>query len=107
MDFLGEYGAECFPTLKSALELDGITVKDLLQKFSYQQCDYAFKVKQGWFEEFTYSGLSLTVLIHGESKQFAWEDVGKWRFYSDVKKLSDPDFEVWMKNNDLHTGKEG
>jgi hypothetical protein len=98
MDFLGEYDAECFPTLKSALELDGITVKDLLQKFSYQQCDYAFKVKQGWFEEFTYSGLSLTVLIHGESKQFAWKDVNKWVFYPNVKKIDDPDFEIWMKD---------
>lgn len=102
-----QFDFEAFPLLKSSLELDELTVEDLLKRFSHKTSFYYLKAKQGWFEQFSYAGLILTVLVHGKSKRFAWEDVGKWRFYSDVKKLSDPDFEVWMKNDDLHTGKEG
>ncbi len=36
MDFLGEYDAEYFPTLKSALELDGVTLEEMLKTSSYK-----------------------------------------------------------------------
>lgn len=96
MNDFEELDFECFPTLKSALELDGLTVKDLLKRFSAQQYDFCSKTKQGWIEQFTYSGLILTVLIHGESKQFAWKEVCKWAFHPSTN-LSESDFEIWLK----------
>lgn len=98
LENLQDYDASSFPSLKMSLELDGLTVKDLLKRFSAQQYDFCSKTKQGWFEEFSYAGLILTVLIHGESKQFAWKDVYKWVFHPTVKEIADPDFEVWMKD---------
>lgn len=98
LENLQDYDASSFPMLKSMLELDGLTVKDLLQKFSYQQCEFAFKVKQGWFEEFFYAGLAVTVLVHGTQKNFTWNNVGKWIFHPNVKHIGDSDFEVWMKD---------
>lgn len=110
MDFLEnlqDFEADSFPMLKNMLELDGLTVKDLLQKFSYQHCDYAFKVKQGWVEEFSYAGLTVTVLVHSKQKGFVWRKISNWVFHPNVEKLGDSDFEVWMKDNDLHIRKEG
>lgn len=99
MNDFEEFDFECFPTLKSALELDGLTVKDLLQKFSYQHCDYAFKVKQGWVEEFSYAGLTVTVLVHSKQKGFVWGKISNWIFHPNVEKLGDSDFEVWIRND--------
>lgn len=106
MDDLQEYDVECFPPLKSSLELDGLTLEDLLKRFSNQHCEYAFKVKQGWFEEFFYAGLAVTVLMHSKQKEFAWKDISKWVFHPNIKKLGDTDFEVWMKDNNLNTRKD-
>lgn len=98
LDQLEEYDSACFPDLQTSLKLDELTVEDLLKRFSAQQCDFCSKTKQGWLEQFSYAGLILTALIHGESKQFAWKDVCKWVFYPSIKKIDDPDFEIWMKD---------
>lgn len=97
MDDLQEYDFNCFPTLKSALELDGVTLEEMLKKSSYKPLYYS-KEKQGWLEWVSYAGLTYLVLLHGESKQFAWKDVNKWVFYPNVKKVDDPDFDIWMKD---------
>lgn len=97
-DTLQEFDAESFPLLKSMLELDGLTLEKMLKKSNYEPFCYS-KKRQGWFEWLSYAGLTYLVLIHGESKQFAWKDVYKWVFHPNVKKLCDPDFEVWMNSN--------
>lgn len=101
MDFLEtlqDYDAQCFPTLKSALELDEMTLEDLLKASHFDPFCYS-KKKQGWFEWLLYAGLTYLVLVHGKQKHFAWKDVYKWVFHPNVKKLGDPDFEVWMNSN--------
>lgn len=97
-DTLQDFEADSFPMLKSMLELDGLTVKDLLQKFSYQQYDFCSKTKQGWFEEFSYAGLTVTVLVHSKQKGFVWGKISKWIFHPNVEEINEPDFEVWMKD---------
>lgn len=96
-----EYDAECFPTFKSALELDGMTLKELLRSSKRVVYGYS-KEKHGWYEEISYSGLLLSVLVHGKSSYFTWEKVQKWTFHH-AKKLSaddilEPYFEVWVKD---------
>lgn len=101
MNDFEELDFECFPTLKSALELDGMTLEDLLKSSKRVVYGYS-KEKHGWYEEISYSGLLLSVLVHGKSSYFTWEKVQKWTFHH-AKKLSaddilEPYFEVWVKD---------
>lgn len=95
MEDFEELDFECFPTLKSALELDGLTLEEMLKASSYKPLYYS-KEKQGWLEWLLYAGLNYLVLLHGKQKHFAWKDVQKWSFHPSTN-LSDPDFEVWIK----------
>lgn len=101
MDDLQEYDAECFPTLKSALELDGLTLEDVLK--NSVRTGYGYNSgKQGWYDEISYAGLIIPVLVHGKSSYFTWEKVQKWTFHH-AKKLGaedvlEPYFEVWVKD---------
>ncbi|MBW7986611.1 hypothetical protein [Lactobacillus helveticus] len=95
MDSLGEYDFNCFPDLQTSLKLDGVTLEEMLKKSNYEPFCYS-KKKQGWFEWLSYAGLNYLVLLHGKQKHFAWEDVGKWVFHPGTK-LSEPDFEIWLK----------
>lgn len=97
MDDLQEYDFNCFPDLQTSLKLDGLTLEELLKRFSAQQCDYAFKVKQGWLEQFSYAGLILTVLVHSKQKGFVWGKITNWVFHPNVEEINEPDFEIWLK----------
>ncbi len=100
LETLQDYDAECFPTLESALELDGLTLKSLLKTRARTVYSYN-EEKQVWYEEILYAGLAIPVLVHGKSSYFAWEKVKKWTFHH-AKKLGKEDlvesyFEVWVK----------
>jgi hypothetical protein len=98
---LQDYDAACFPTLKSALELDGISLEDVLKLSKRMVYSYS-KEKNGWYEEILYAGLAIPVLVHGKSSYFAWEKVKKWTFHHAKKlgaeDLAEPYFEVWVKD---------
>lgn len=101
MDDLQELDFECFPTLKSALELDGISLEDVLKLSKRMVYGYS-KEKNGWYEEILYAGLLISVLVHGKLPTFAWKDVQKWSFHHAKKlgaeDLAEPYFEVWVKD---------
>lgn len=101
LENLQDYDAQCFPTLKSALELDGVSLEDVL-KFSKRMVYGYSKEKHGWYEEISYAGLLISVLVHGKLPTFVWKDVQNWTFHH-AKKLSaedvaEPYFEVWVKD---------
>lgn len=96
MDDLQEYDFNCFPDLQTSLKLDGVMLEEMLKKSHFDPFCYSEK-KQGWFEWLSYAGLTFLVLVHGRQKHFAWKDVCKWFFHPNVKKLGDPDFEIWLK----------
>lgn len=97
MNDLEEYDAECFPDLQTSLKLDGVTLEEMLKTSSYKPLYYS-KEKQGWLEWVLYAGLTYLVFIHSSQKDFTWKEVCKWVFHPNVKKLGDPDFEIWMKD---------
>ena len=95
MNSLEEYELSCFPRLKSSMKLDGLTFESLLNQLSSQKSVYSLKVKQGWFECFSYAGLLLNVLLHSESKQFDFKRVIGWTYHPKAKDF-EPDFYIWL-----------
>lgn len=95
LENLQDYDAACFPTLKSALDLDGLTLEEMLKASHFEPFCYS-KKKQGWFEWLSYAGLTYLVLVHGSQKHFAWKDVCRWRFHAGTH-LDESDFEIWLK----------
>ena len=101
MNDFEELDFECFPTLKSALELDGMTLEDLLKSSKRTVYGYS-EEKKGWYEEISYAGFLISVLVHGKLPTFTWKGVQNWTFHH-AKKLGkedlvEPYFEVWVKD---------
>lgn len=98
MDDLEEYELKSYPTLKSALDLDGMSLLDVLKTCPRKIYGYSYQ-KNGWLEELSYAGFLFTVLVHSSKKNFEWKDVKKWTFYPCSKSIIEPDFEVWVRSN--------